>query len=135
MKTERACASAPGARDLWSKKSMQAMTRTTFSRRIAACCALVTALVLLVGGCSPTVGDSCAKNTDCGRGLVCDLSMPSGYCTLTPCQPNGCPDESVCVDFGNRQTWCMRWCDDDGHCRDGYKCIHDKGPTPFCGVP
>jgi hypothetical protein len=98
------------------------------------CSLLAIGLPILLVACSPTVGDSCAKNTDCGRTLICDTAMPGGYCTVTPCLPNGCPDESICVDFGLRRTYCMRPCADDGDCRSEYACVTDQGPVPFCGL-
>ncbi len=100
-------------------------------------CVLISASALLLApvACKPLAGDPCEKNTDCGReGLVCDLAQPSGYCTLTPCLPNGCPDESACIDFGERRTWCMKICESNDDCRDGYACVKKGGQPAFCGV-
>jgi hypothetical protein len=79
-------------------------------------------------------------------------SSPGGYCTIQGCDYATCPDEAVCVRFfsGNftktcmnsdecsldelcavdghcaarssEVRYCMRTCDSDGDCRDGYEC-------------
>lgn len=97
----------------------------------------LTSLVLaaaLAAGCAPTVGDACETNTNCGTALFCDLSVPDGYCTASPCRQGECPEESVCVDFGAEASFCMRRCDGDQGCREGLSCRKDVGDTAFCGV-
>lgn len=85
-------------------------------------------------GCAPLVGDECSTNSDCGTNLVCDSSQPSGYCTRSPCTPNSCPEEAVCVEFPDESTWCMARCEASGDCRDGYTCVSDYGDLPFCSA-
>jgi hypothetical protein len=100
-------------------------------------------LVLVLGslvcglGCKPKIGEDCATSIDCSisNDRICDATQPGGYCTVFNCEPNGCPEEAVCVAFGEgtcstpsvstrfRRTFCMRKCDDDSDCRGGsYRC-------------
>jgi len=125
---------------------------------------LVLALGSLLGGfgCKPKIGEDCATSVDCSINgdRLCDVTLPGGYCTVFNCEPNGCPDEAVCVAFGEgtcsnpavstrfRRTFCMRSCEGDSDCRGGsYKCIDlsrdqsrqvvDTNPSNrrICGVP
>ena len=93
-------------------------------------------LALLLAGCAAKVGDPCETSTDCGRDLQCDLSQTDGYCTVTPCLVNECPDEAVCVTFPDNQPYCVARCEADGDCRDGYVCVKDypQADAPFCGL-
>jgi len=95
---------------------------------------------LLVGvwslGCAPKIGDSCTSSAKCSyKGdRLCDPTQPGGYCTIFNCQPDGCPDDAMCVAFNETscsnvarsqrilRTFCMVGCDDDGDCRSGYYC-------------
>jgi hypothetical protein len=95
--------------------------------------ALAVALAALQG-CASAIGDECDYDTDCPAGAYCDSSMPGGMCTDSPCRAGDCPDDSVCVEFSNGQSYCMASCGSDGDCRDGYSCITDIGPYPFCSV-
>lgn len=95
---------------------------------IAACA------LFFFAGCSPQVGDECLTSQECDPGAICDTSAPGGYCTVTPCQANECPEESVCVEFESKETFCMLRCSSNGDCRDGYTCRSDRGPTKFCYV-
>ena len=125
-------------------------------------------LVLVFGslwgglGCKPKIGEDCATSVDCSISgdRLCDVTQPGGYCTVFNCEPNNCPDESVCVGFGEgtcstpsiairfRRTFCMRSCEDDDDCRGGsYRCIDvsrdqarqivDTNPSSrrICAVP
>lgn len=104
------------------------MTRSTF--------ALAIALVGLSAGCKAKLGDSCSVSTDCAvnGGRVCDTASPGGYCTIKPCDPNGCPESALCVEWRyeeNRtsETWCMKACSNNGDCdRNGYQCVHEGDP-------
>jgi hypothetical protein len=100
-------------------------------------------LVWLAAGCAPKIGDHCSISTDCSANgdRLCDTTQPAGYCTVFNCEPNGCPEEAVCVSFnekscpdlGNGQatsqqvrfqrTFCMATCFNDGDCRGGYTCL------------
>ena len=96
----------------------------------------VLCLLTLFGvGCAAQVGDACETSTDCGRDLQCDLSQVDGYCTITPCIVNECPDEAVCVTFPDSQPYCVARCDGSDDCRDGYVCVKDypQADAPFCG--
>ncbi len=83
-------------------------------------------------GCASEVGDSCETSTECGTELTCDLSQPGGYCTKTPCEVNGCPEEAVCIRFDDDSTHCMRRCNENDDCRDSYVCEEQFGDAPFC---
>lgn len=94
------------------------------------------ALLLVSAGCAKEIGDDCISNADCGADRVCDLAMPGGYCTKSPCTTNGCPDGSVCIEYEDGGTYCMKHCDGNGDCRGGsYECVEDFGDYPYCGLP
>jgi hypothetical protein len=98
--------------------------------------ALLTALLLWpLSACTPQIGDACLTSQECNAGQLCDTSSPGGYCTLTPCEDSGCPEEATCVEFEGAQTWCVLRCEADDDCRDGYTCRDDLGPTSFCYIP
>lgn len=82
--------------------------------------------------CAPIVGDACEASSDCGTKLYCEEGMPGGYCTLKECQYDECPDEGVCVRFSASESFCMKPCESNKDCRDGYRCVDDFGPYPFC---
>jgi hypothetical protein len=95
----------------------------------------------LLVSCAQMVGDECTySSSDCPKGTFCDASMPGGYCTKTPCHQatedmeSECPEESICVEFSNGETYCMLDCSSDGDCREDYKCISENGSPKFCGV-
>ena len=103
--------------------------------RLAQHLLVVTALFALCGGvagCSAIVGDACETRTDCGRTMFCEPSLPDGYCTIADCVHRDCPDEGVCVRFDDDTSYCMLACESNGDCRDGYRCVDDFGPHPFC---
>ncbi|MBI5501186.1 MAG: hypothetical protein HY907_13150 [Deltaproteobacteria bacterium] len=84
-------------------------------------------LVLSVG-CASEIGDECSANVDCSVNgdRACDTSAPGGYCTILDCRSGSCPEESVCVAWGDgvgERTFCMRHCADGGDCRGGYQCF------------
>ncbi|MGE5186565.1 MAG: hypothetical protein ACM31C_31130 [Acidobacteriota bacterium] len=70
---------------------------------------LLILLAVAAFGCGKEIGDDCIVSTDCdtGGGLygtvatnrICELSMPSGYCTIMGCDYNTCPSEAACVRF------------------------------------
>jgi len=99
---------------------------------------LVAAVLLaLVAGCAPKIGDKCTVSTDCSVSgdRLCDSTQPGGYCTVFNCEPNACPDDSLCVAFNEptctapaqsvrfTRTFCMASCESDGDCRAGYTCL------------
>jgi hypothetical protein len=102
------------------------------------------ATLLLGAGCAPKIGKACTLSTDCSQlgDRLCDTTQPGGYCTIFNCEPDTCP-EAVCVGFDSQidpacgptqasqasrfeRTFCMKGCDDDSDCRDGYKCQEPK---------
>jgi hypothetical protein len=94
---------------------------------------LFISLALFLGtGCQAVVGDACEINTDCGTKMYCERSMPEGYCTITSCEVIGCPDFGVCVAFDLDTSFCMDPCEAATDCREGYTCVTDFGPHPFC---
>ena len=89
-------------------------------------------LCLTQAGCKRLVGDECTADAQCGDGRVCDLLSEGGYCTLSPCERGACPEESICVLFENRQSFCMVTCQSTDDCREGYLCDEATGVAPFC---
>ena len=94
------------------------------------------ALVLLFGvtlaACGAEIGDECSSNADCGQGRICDLSSRGGYCTVTPCADESCPEGSACVEFENEESYCMAICSGNDDCRGGYSCDGSLGSTKVC---
>ncbi len=85
--------------------------------------------------CGQEIGDECNSSAECGTGRTCDRASKDGYCTVTPCTvaPNSCPENSLCVEFENEQTFCMAGCADGDDCRDGYECVdHDASDHAYC---
>jgi len=91
------------------------------------------ALILLASACQPEIGDNCKSSVDCAPngGRICDPASPGGYCTIQGCDPNGCPEGALCVEWlyeANRTTttYCMKRCSNSGDCdRSGYRCVHE----------
>jgi hypothetical protein len=101
-----------------------------------------------LSGCSPKIGDHCVLNTDCGSSgtLVCDTSLPNGYCTQFNCTPDVCQNKAACValepavpgcpydDYHaparTNRTICLAQCQSDSDCRqsDGYVCADPRQP-------
>lgn len=108
--------------------------------------------LVLVAGCTPSIGDKCVLSTDCStRGdRLCDTSQPDGYCTQFNCAKNNCPDNAACVLFnasiqgcgyddraggyGSRvaRAFCIASCGQDSDCRSGYICA-DPRSAPWNG--
>src|SRR6478609_1128998 len=117
---------------------------------------LLCALAALAGACKPNIGDDCKISTDCSAAgdRLCDITAPSGYCTICNCEPGTCPDgEALCVEFGaqrgpaaatacqNKQSpspygraFCMATCDDNSDCRSGYTCADLSPPGNVWGA-
>jgi hypothetical protein len=123
-------------------------------------------LALVSAACRPEIGDPCEVSTDCSPTgeRLCDITQkPGGYCTIFNCEPDECPEEAVCVKFGDAvsvvegcedplgsgpyaRTWCLKKCGENNDCRedDGYKCLDPRKTwkavvlDPFskiCGIP
>ena len=98
-------------------------------------------------GDSCVVSSDCDPNGQ----RICDVSQKEGYCTIMGCDYSTCPEEAACIrffsgSFENRlcddgcsfdelcdinnhcvprtaeARYCMRTCDSDDDCRDGYEC-------------
>ncbi|MBL6976264.1 MAG: hypothetical protein ISR64_11075 [Deltaproteobacteria bacterium] len=98
---------------------------------------LVVAAGVALTACGRQIGDDCGSNVDCGSGRICDTSQPGGYCTVSPCRPDYCPSESICVEFTPDDTYCMRQCDANEECRKDYECVlgfqaDDQVYSGFC---
>jgi hypothetical protein len=108
------------------------------------------AALAALAGCSPKIGDSCTVSTDCSAtgDRLCDITEPGGYCTIFNCEPDGCPDDAECINFGTQlsavqgcsasqdnspyqRSFCMASCKSDGDCRGGYNCVE---PSVVFGV-
>ncbi|MBL8636012.1 MAG: hypothetical protein JNM40_22485 [Myxococcales bacterium] len=137
--------------------------------------------ILLSSGCSRSIGDGCANNTECSAlgDRYCDTASPGGYCTVEGCDQLSCPDDALCVRFfslqkgrascdatrqvrsdcsggsdcckpgdlgccklgerclcdeegctsgfcaseASERRYCMKPCDGNDDCRDGYQCV------------
>ena len=90
--------------------------------------------LLTVSACGRSVGDSCTSSADCASPQFCDTTMAEGYCTTARCLFTGCPEEAVCIEFSDFDSFCMLRCESDDDCRDGYGCIGDLGRSAFCGA-
>jgi len=93
--------------------------------------------LLAATGCKRQIGDDCTSSTNCSitGDRLCDVTQPGGYCTIFNCEPNSCPDDSVCVAFGEascsspalsgrfQRTFCLLSCESNEDCRSGYQCF------------
>lgn len=115
------------------------LSGSPFLRRLQLGTGLLAAALAL--GCTPKIGDDCTVSTNCSTtgDRLCDVTQPGGYCTKFNCEPGGCPEDSVCVNFGTKlspisgcqasqanspykRSFCMANCGSDGDCRSGYVC-------------
>lgn len=96
--------------------------------------ALLFLTTIFLTGCVPAIGDSCKVRSDCPSGAVCDSTVPNGYCTIPECTIGSCPNESICVEFDEASAFCMKFCEDDSDCRDGYVCRDEPKSRSFCYV-
>jgi hypothetical protein len=110
-------------------------------------------LACLLAACQPEIGDECQVSTDCSAAgdRLCDTTQPAGYCTIFNCEPGTCPDEALCVGFGNtlsrapacvdrqggsrfQRIFCMAKCEDADDCRSGYECVDLARPNPIGAI-
>jgi hypothetical protein len=82
-------------------------------KRIAS---VLLSLVLIVPlwACGKKIGDECQTQFDCNDEddtRTCDISQPSGYCTIDGCDERSCPDEAVCLRFFPRKELLTTTCD------------------------
>lgn len=83
--------------------------------------------MFLLIGCGPEIGDKCEDSLDCSTdgSRFCDSTQPDGYCLIPGCRADECPEEAVCVRFGENErarTFCLAFCENGGDCRGGYSC-------------
>jgi hypothetical protein len=120
-------------------------------------------------GDSCIVSSDCSPNGD--RQCLSPTTEKEGYCTIQGCDFSTCPDEAACIrfftgsfankscdvegcsldelcDLNNRCVprsaeirYCMKTCDNDDDCRDGYECrdlakmrLHGGEPVLAPGV-
>jgi hypothetical protein len=100
------------------------------------------AIAALALGCTPVIGDPCVTSLDCSQlgDRLCDASQPLGYCTIFNCEPDKCPDGTLCLSFGDKtdpactqydprwarfeRSFCMAPCTSDDDCRaPDYVCV------------
>ena len=89
---------------------------------------ITTLCVITTWGCGPEIGDNCDNSLDCAvdGSRFCDFTQPDGYCLIPGCRADECPEEAVCVSFGEGEqarTFCMRFCASSDDCRGGYLCL------------
>lgn len=70
-------------------------------------------------------GEGCAHDRDC-LGGTCLVDWPGGYCTTLDCRNfEDCARDEAhdnkCL-TGRGQSFCVRICTENGHCRPGYRC-------------
>jgi hypothetical protein len=115
---------------------------SAFSTRLPLLPAVLLALLGLAAlGCTPHIGDECTVSTNCSTAgdRLCDITEPGGYCTIFNCEPDSCPDDALCINFGTalspvdqcyssqgnspyQRSFCMAACSVDSDCRGGYSC-------------
>ena len=100
--------------------------------RYAASFSVVVALLGVASGCGTDIGDDCTSDAQCGEGRICDRSSRGGYCTVSPCAENTCPENSVCVRFENDLTYCMALCSSEEDCRPNYTCTDEEAVAKYC---
>ena len=118
------------------------LTGSPFSR--LALLALYVSGAALALGCTPKIGDECTVSTNCSVSgdRLCDITQPNGYCTVFNCEPDTCPEDSECINFGTsspvdsctpsqgispyQRSFCMASCSSDADCRGGYACLYAK---------
>jgi hypothetical protein len=110
-------------------------------------------VLLLTIGCRPKIGDNCFSSGECSpdgqEQRLCDTTSPDGYCTISNCSLDSCPNEAACVSFQDDNfRFCMLTCSTNEECRtdDGYTCILADAlpigaafidstlPAGYCGI-
>ncbi len=106
-------------------------------RSLAYTTVLLLVATSLATGCVPSIGDECNTNDDCptSSNAICDSTAPGGYCTIPECTIGSCPGDSLCVEFDRKTAYCMKYCEVDADCRDGYTCRDDTDSRSYCYVP
>ncbi len=78
------------------------------------------------------VGDPCTSDDDCAEFGTClteaDHGYPGGTCAVDSwsyCCPEGTVDIAFNEEEGEEEAYCLKGCELDGECRDGYRCNED----------
>lgn len=82
------------------------------------------------------IGDPCDATSACGEGEapVCYTeadtfgTFPGGYCSARCGDTQPCPEGSTCGLIFGADGACLRACESDAECRDGYGCSDLLGP-------
>ena len=97
-------------------------------------CGGLALLTMSLAGCSdpPNVGNLCtAPAQGCDEGLICETSVPGGYCTkvcTVQGSADGCPEGSVCDDLAGTESFvCSRTCKQQTDCRADLECNGTTG--------
>lgn len=100
---------------------------------------IAAAVTVLSTGCGNEIGDSCSLHSECSTTgeRICDLSSPSGYCTIVGCDYDTCPDEAVCVSFfsvaaTNLPCTTSDDCTSDEICTLGGYCVPRSSEVRYC---
>lgn len=94
---------------------------------------LLVFVLLFASACAAEIGDECSTSVDCSPegNRMCDVAQPGGYCTVKNCTPDSCPDDALCVRFGDEprfeRDFCMAACESSSDCRDAYDCTEADG--------
>jgi hypothetical protein len=91
--------------------SMPSMLSWPSSRVWLLCLSL---LPLALTACGRKIGDECRDQLECNNEenvRSCDLSQPSGYCTIDGCDEVSCPSEAACVRFFPGMEFLTKSCD------------------------
>jgi hypothetical protein len=115
-------------------------------------------LLLLLGACTPKIGDKCRNAAECVSTETDRLCLteaiegfPGGYCTVFNCQPGSCPSEATCIGYRAslanagacadpaeparlERNYCMRTCGSDSDCRGGYVCLDLSVENPWGAI-
>ena len=85
-------------------------------------------LLLISSACGsdpPNVGATCTATGGCDEALMCNTTIPGGYCT-TSCTTSGatdqCPEESVCDAVAGTALNCVKICKTGTDCRSDQDC-------------
>jgi hypothetical protein len=82
-------------------------------------------LIVACGGDPPNVGSACTATDGCDEELMCDTTVPAGYCTKA-CTMAGstseCPEESICDAVAGTAMECVKTCKTSADCRTDQDC-------------
>ena len=82
-------------------------------------------LIAASGDDPPNVGGTCTAADGCDDGLMCNTTVPGGYCTkscTTAGSTSECPDDSVCDAITGTAIACVKICSTKEDCRTDQDC-------------